>query len=215
MDSDNILANSRWQFSIRITLLAVAAVAVCLAIILFEYRRVQRRKFVEASVLPIVRNYVASVGYSNGRILWLRVNDIDPHHTNHVDQWTVPISMDMYINDGSFGPYRSFNNSALQIFVADHPHVRALDLRRSSVTDVGLRHLGKLKQLEWLWLDPNQATDSGLTHLHDMPALHTIGIDVNRIDPEGIRLRKHAIDDYRIVIKSNADPIPTSNSDEP
>lgn len=161
----NSTGSSRWQFSIRATLLVMAGLAACLSVGLIQFRRVQKQSFVETSVWPIVDKHVSSVGYVSGRILWLRVNDINPHHPNRFDQWIVPITMDVFINYGDFGPYAAFDDHSLRKFATEHPHVRALDLRHSAVTDAGLRQLAKLKQLEWLWLDDNQSTDSGLSHL--------------------------------------------------
>ncbi len=205
MNSKGVIKRTRWQFSIRAILLVMAGLAVCLSIALFQLRRVQKQSFVEMSVRPIIEKHVSSVGYASGRILWLRVNDIDPHHPNGFDQWAVPITMDMYINNGSFGPYGAFDNHALRMFVTDHPHVRALDLRHSAVTDAGLRHLTKLKQLEWLWLDDSQSTDSGLSYLHGLNSLQTIGLDPNSTDPELVRVLQETLVDCRIVNNSNVD----------
>lgn len=129
------------QFSIRTALLAMTVTAVCLAIAVLQYRRLQTQSFVQASVRGITDKHVSSVGYANGRILWLRANGIDPHHPNGFDQWIVPIEMDMFSNDGAIGTYQDFDDHALRTFVNAHPHVRAIDIRNSAVTDDGVRHL--------------------------------------------------------------------------
>ena len=205
---------SRWQFSIRATLLVMAGLAACLSVALIQFRRVQKQSFVETSVRPIIDKHVSSVGYVSGRILWLRVNDIDPHHPNRFDQWIVPITMNVGTNYGDFGPYAAFNDHTLQMFANKHPHVRALDLRHSAVTDAGLRHLAKLKQLEWLWLDNSQSTDSGFSHLYGLDSLQTIVLDLNATDIELVRVLREALVDCRIVDNSNLADI-TSSIDEP
>lgn len=204
MEPNHTAKKLPWQFSVRSAFLVIALLAICMAIILVQFRRVQRQAFVANSVRPLIEKHVSSVGYANRQIVWLRVNDIDPHHANHFDQWAVPITMDMYINNGSFGPYSTFDDKALRKFVTDHPHVRALDLRDSGVTDDGLRNLTKLKQLEWLWLDGSQSTAIGLSHLHGLRSLRTAGLDLDSIDPALIRTLKRALASCTIESYTNA-----------
>lgn len=163
---------------------------------------------------PILDRHVSSVGYVSGRIVWLRANDINPHHPNRFDQWIVPIKMNVGINYGDFGPYAAFDDYALRKFAIEHPHVRALDLRHSAVTDAGLRHLAKLKQLEWLWLDNSQSTDSGLSHLYGLDSLQTIVLDLNATDIELVRVLRETLVDCRIVDNSDLADI-TSSIDGP
>ncbi|MBB3210748.1 hypothetical protein FHS27_006596 [Rhodopirellula rubra] len=203
---------SRWQFSIRAILLVMAALGASFSVALIQFRRVQKQSFVKKSVRPIIDKHVSSVGYVNGRIVWLRANDIDPHHPNEFDQWIVPITMNVYINSGDFGPYAAFDNHALRKFATEHPHVRALDLRHSSVTDAGLRHLAKLKQLEWLWLDDSQSTDSGLSYLYGLDALQTIVLELNATDIELVRVLRETLVDCRIIDNSDLEHITSSLS---
>jgi hypothetical protein len=226
MESQSFVKTTRWQFSLRAILVALAVFAACLAIVTALFRRSARQSFVVETVLPIIDDYVASVGYSNGRILWLRVNDIDPHHPSYFTgytteqiaeefhQWAVPMYMEMYINDGSFGPYKTFGDYELRKFVAEHPHIRALDLRHSGVTDAGLIAVSKLKRLEWLWLDSNQSTELGLAHLHDVPSLRTIRLDLQSIDPELIGALRNALENCDIENNSESMALRASSADE-
>ena len=200
----------RWQFSIRATLLVIAVLSACFSVALIQFRRVRKQRFVETSVRPIIEKHVSSVGYVSGRILWLRANDIDPHHPNRFDQWIVPIKMNVYFNQGDFGPYAKFDDRALRKVVNEHPYIRALDLRHSAVTDAGLRHLAKLKQVEWLWLDVSQSTDSGLSYLNGLDSLRIVVLDLNATDIELVRLLREAVPDCRIVDHSCLEQITSS-----
>ena len=115
---------------------------------------------------------------ANDRIVWLRVNNFDAHHPNHNDEWIVPIRMDVARNHESIGHYKTFGDHELKIFVNSHPHLRALDVRNSGVTSAGLSHLRELKQLEWLWLDSNQATVAGLASLNELSSLRTVWLTI-------------------------------------
>lgn len=111
--------------------------------------------------------------------------------------------MDMGINDGSFGPYKKFGDHQLRRFVSEHPHLRALDVRDSGVTDAGLIAVSKLKRLQWLWLDSNQSTELGLSHLHNVPSLRTIRLDLHSIDTELIGELENAL--VSCEIENNSD----------
>ena len=215
MESRSIVKRSRWQYSLRAGLVAMMLLAACLALVATRIRQVAKRDFVAETVRPIINEFVASVGYSNGRILWLRVNNIDPHHPGFfrgyteaevqegAHQWVVPIAMDMYSNDGSFGPYRTFGDFQLKEFVSDHPHLRALDLRHSGVTDAGLVAVSKLRELQWLWLDRAQSTELGLSQLHEMSSLRMIQFDVPTMDAPWVGALQGAI--AHCEFKNNAD----------
>ena len=226
MESQTSVKNTRWQFSLRTILVTLAVFAGCLAIVSVQLRRAAKQRFVVGTVRPIVDDFVASVGYSNGRILWLRVNAISPHHPGYFTgytaeelrqefvEWAVPVSMDMYINDGSFGTYKTFGDNELKRFVAEHRHIRALDLRHSGVTDAGLGVLSKLKQLEWLWIDGNQSTELGLSHLHDLHSLRTIRLDLQSIDGDLIVALEDALDNCEIENNSDSRALGASSADE-
>ena len=181
---------TRWQFSIRAMLIGCTLVGICCAIAAFYGRQALNQRFILSDVLPITENYVSSVGYANGRIVWLRVNNIDAHHPNHFDEWIVPIAMNVASNDGLIGKYKDFGDLELKAFVMEQPYLRALDVRRSQVTCEGMIHLEKLKQLEWLWLDKNQATEAGLASLNDLSSLRTVWLPLKEIESDFVeRLR--------------------------
>ncbi len=90
--------------------------------------------------------------------------------------------MDVASNDGSIGTYKNFGDRELKAFVADHPYLRALDVRDSQVTSGGLIHLAKLEQLQWLWLDVNQATESGLASIEGLSSLRTVWLPLEKLD---------------------------------
>ena len=188
----------RGQFSIRSMLVATAVLGMCFAIAALQYRRATIRAFQFSVVRPITDNFVSSVGYSNGHILWLRLNSIDPHHPNGYDEWIVPIEMDVSRNDGSFGPYKSLGDQQLKTMVTENPYIRALDLRGSSVSDAGLLHLSKLKQLEWLWLDAQQSTATGVSALHNLTSLRKIWLPIDNVDGQLIEGLRNARSDCRV-----------------
>lgn len=115
-----------------------------MAVIAILGRTVLERRFVNSKVVPITATYVSSVGYGNGQIVWLRANDVSPHHPNHFDEWIVPMEMDVASNDGTIGTYKKFGDRELKSFVAEHPYLRALDARDSLVTCDGLIHPSEL-----------------------------------------------------------------------
>ena len=91
MESRSIVNKTRWQFSLRAGLAAMTLLAACLALVATRFRQVAKRDFVAETVRPITDAFVASVGYWNGRILWLRVNNIDPHHPGFFSGYTESI----------------------------------------------------------------------------------------------------------------------------
>lgn len=153
-----------------------------MAVVAMFGRSESEQRFVNSAVVPITETYVSSVGYTNGRIVWLRANNLSPHHPNHFDEWIVPIAMDVASNDGSIGGYKGFGDRELRAFVVEHPYLRALDVRDSEVTCDGLIHLAKLKQLEWLWLDASQATASGLVSIEGLSSLRTVWLPLAKLD---------------------------------
>lgn len=182
---------TRWQFSIRSTLIAMTLLGILMAVVAMFGRKVLEQRFVNSAVVPITETYVSSVGYANGQIVWLRANNVSPHHPNHFDEWIVPIAMDVASNDGAVGKYKSFGDPELRDFVAEHPYLRALDVRDSQVTYDGLVHLAKLKQLEWLWLDASQATDSALVSIEGLSSLRMVWLPLAKLDSAVVdRLRQ-------------------------
>lgn len=168
------------------------------------------RRFVDSTVVPITETYVSSVGYANGKIVWLRANNVSPHHPNHFDEWIVPIAMDVASNDGSIGKYKNFGDPELNAFVVEHPYLRALDVRDSQVTSDGLIHLAKLQQLEWLWLDVSQGTESGLVSIEGLSSLRTVWLPLAKLDKaivDRIRLSmpKCKFEDSDLLVEGSED----------
>ena len=54
------------------------------------------------------------------------------------------------------------------------PRLRALDLRRTRVTDDGLRAVAELSGLRYLLLGGDAVTDAGLRHLEGMSGLREL-----------------------------------------
>lgn len=182
---------TRWQVSIRSILIAMTLLGILMAVVAMFGRKVLEQRFVDSKVVPITATYVSSVGYANSRIIWLRANNISPHHPNHFEECRVPIAMDVASNDGELGKYKSFGDPELRDFVAEHPYLRALDVRDSQVTYDGLRHIAKLKQLEWLWLDASQATQSGLVRIDGLSSLRMVWLPLAKLDSAVVdRLRQ-------------------------
>ena len=166
----------RWRFSLR----SIAATFLCLSVLLAigsaVFHRSMKRKFIATTIDPITRTFVSSVGTCDGRVIWLRLNALDPHHLNGYDQWAVPAPISaMYINDGRSGfKYSSFHDDDLERVVKRHPYLQALDLRDTAVTEAGMRHVAKLRELKWLWLDDAQCSDDGLKPLSQITTLQSV-----------------------------------------
>ena len=200
MESVTLSKKTRFQFSIRRMLVVFAAISICLAVFTPWYWQARQQTFAKSVVYPIGRTFVSSIGYANDRILWLRFNAIDPAHPNGYDEWIVPIPMDMYYNDGAIGNYSTFADGDLQDIVNKHHHLRAVDLRTTAVTDVGLRHLSELKRLEWLWLDDTKCTEEGRAALRHLSSLRSLVLEVGVEDAELIDELKDSLPLCEIVI---------------
>ena len=68
------------RFSIRWMLALVILLSIGFAVAGILHRRAALRRFQQTVVRPITSEFVSSVGYTNGRVLWLRLNSINPEH---------------------------------------------------------------------------------------------------------------------------------------
>jgi hypothetical protein len=72
-------------------------------------------------------------------------------------------------------------------FVAAFDQLEKLDLQSCPVTDAGLAHLKRLKQLKSLNLDCcRNVTDAGMEHLKELPQLQTLVLDGTRVTDAGL-----------------------------
>ena len=191
---------SRWQFSIRVTLLTVAGLAACFSVALIQLRRVQKENFVETSVRPITDKHVSSVGYLDGRILWLRVNDISPHHPQQIR----PVDC--------ANPYGRPNQWRVIWAMYCVQRSRTEDVREQTFkrSRFGLATFGRHRR----WIASSEQTQAarmacgsmtasrqnlGLSHLHRLDSLQTIVLELNATDVELVRELQEALGDCRVV----------------
>jgi len=173
------------QFGLRRMLLLFVALGIAFSAFASWYWHSRTEKYRRSVVYPLGSKYVSSIGYANEQILFLRLNAIDPlEPRGPLDlPWCVPINMDMYSNDGWTGKCRAFTDADLEKVVKRHRRIRALDLRSSSVSDAGLRHLDALKQLQWLWLDRRHCSEKGLMYVRELSALRSLFVELDNDDP--------------------------------
>ncbi|QEG00711.1 Leucine Rich repeats (2 copies) [Stieleria maiorica] len=65
------------------------------------------------------------------------------------------------------------------------PKIRQLGLAKSNVDDIAMASIGKLEQLEWLWLYGTSVSDDGLTELDDLNKLKHVYVDANHVTAKG------------------------------
>ena len=89
-------------------------------------------------------------------------------------------------DDGDGQPSTNFNAASDDDLICLRPlaHLKHLDLRRTRVTDAGLRHLAGLGELEDLRLSNTAVTDRGLTYLAALPSLRRLWLDDEEHDAE-------------------------------
>ncbi|HYV39025.1 MAG TPA: hypothetical protein VE988_25290 [Gemmataceae bacterium] len=77
--------------------------------------------------------------------------------------------------------------------LANHRHLKALDLTWTKVTDDGLRHLASIRDLEKLGLYGTAISDKGLMHLHGLVKLRQLMVGETQITKRGEEQIKQAI----------------------
>ncbi len=179
--------SARWQFSLRQLLIAMVVFNVCTCFLNLVFRHLWEQYEISRLVHPILQNYVSTVGFENGDVVWLSMND------------SGPLADDVFQARLQFGDAhfcaatknarqgaKSFGDVDLVEIVSEHGALRVLDLRQTEVTDRGLVHLSELAELEWLWLDPSQCTEIGLAHLEGLTNLRELIIDDEAASPESL-----------------------------
>lgn len=71
-------------------------------------------------------------------------------------------------------------------YIRDLPDVRFLFLRRTTVTDVGVRCILRLEKIEWLDLSETDVTDAGVRWLSTLPALTVLYLEGTRVTTEAV-----------------------------
>lgn len=186
----------RWQFSLRTLIIATAVLGVCLAFNLWVVRNASEQLTIARSVDPILQNHTSTIGIRAGKIIWLSVNDIPPHETLGGIGKSNRVGCSSWYASGFDGTQRRFGDPELARISNQHQEIRYLDLRQSSVTENGLRHLQNLNGLKRLWLDPSQCTNVGLAYVQDLSSLKKLSID-NMTEGDLASLR-HAFPDCEI-----------------
>jgi Leucine-rich repeat (LRR) protein len=80
--------------------------------------------------------------------------------------------------------------------------VTSLWLRRSKVTDAGLKEFKNLKNLEVLNLGSTEVTDAGLKELRELKNLQTLSLANTKVTGEGLKEVKEALPKCDILSKT-------------
>ena len=76
---------------------------------------------------------------------------------------------------------------------ADFSMITALNLGSTQITDEGLKEVGKLPQLSWLYLYKTKVSDAGLKEVAKMKQLKVLGLVDNKITKAGVAQLKKAL----------------------
>jgi hypothetical protein len=188
----------RWlQYSLRTILIAVSITCVALAIIGHHYRT--RRAAVRA-----IDELGGGYSIHLQGPAWLRkLVDDDKYFYN-----LRRISLGR--PDSPCKAERPFNDEELAA-VIDHINVfrgpRMLDFQGSPITDEGLRHLQRVRDLEILWLDSTPITDAGLLHLASISTLKQIQLTGSKVTDEGVAKLQRSLPNCHVDYQA---PPPTS-----
>lgn len=71
-------------------------------------------------------------------------------------------------------------------WVKPFDEVYEIDLQRSEATDSTLRHVGRLTDVEWLWLEHSRVTDAGLPRLKELTRLESIDLSYTQVSDAGM-----------------------------
>ncbi len=82
--------------------------------------------------------------------------------------------------------YSNIDDEGLR-FCRELPHLRTLDLYKTSISDSGLEHLETCTRLEILSLGRTRVTGSGLRHLVACEHLEVLGLDYTSVEDSGAR----------------------------
>lgn len=172
---------SRWPFRVLIALLILLGLALC-----WPAARVQEKRREMAAVGRVHQEW-SRVGAS----VW-----IDKDHTLQVmfrANEPVPEALLEKLNEpGTATAIKVLDLSGSKVTDVQLKALRGLgDLERlflngTPVTDAGLAHLAGLPSLMEISLSNTSVTDAGLQYLHSLPALTTISLDGTRITDAGL-----------------------------
>jgi hypothetical protein len=62
----------------------------------------------------------------------------------------------------------------------------ALDLAETQITDIGLKSVGRMTGLKYLFLDGTHVTDAGLAHLKGLTGVRKLGLERTRVTDAGL-----------------------------
>jgi Leucine Rich Repeat (LRR) protein len=110
----------------------------------------------------------------------------------------------------------SFEGSRIQDaelqLLRSFPNLRSVDLRKTEITDQGLRNVANIKSIEFLSLQHTEIGDGAVPYLSQLPRLRNLDLRGSRITRNGVdQLReastlKTILADYRTSGESGATP---------
>jgi hypothetical protein len=165
----------RWyQFSLRSLMIFVTLFAVICSWFTMQYQRATRR--LHAYEILLNEFYTTCGGESPWYSSWLHklFGDEDCYSVT-----TMVFSGQSYISDIEMkliGQFEELN----QLWFDEH----------NSITDVGLKHIENLTQLDDLSLPCTKMTDNGLLHLRNMKQLQKLSISGTNITDTGLEYIK-------------------------
>ena len=192
-----LVFRSRFQFSVRMLLMLVVAVALPFSWLATEVNKAKKQ---EAAAKGIAK-----------------VAAVDPFFIIVYD-WQV--TANDYPMLGSPRPrapecLRNLlgDDFFADVFVVDFGHehldvpwgpikclgqLRYLNLGWTSTNDTDLEQLTELKQLQWLSLDLTGVTDAGLAHLGRLTQLQELRLDLTRVTDEGVEKLQQTLPNCKI-----------------
>lgn len=186
------LPNRRWfQFSLRSLLVLFTVFGVWLGLHIRSARRQQQ-------AVAAIKAYGGWVYYDFQKYN-TRTGAFDPKAETWAPRWLVSRSgldlfhdveaVNLVFNDDTA---QRLDNNNLTADAIPHlsalPHVRALYLQKTQVTDEGMKVIGGLKNLEVLLVwDASEITDAGTVHLQGLERLEQLHLSNARITDESLK----------------------------
>ena len=176
------------QFSLRTLLVVMTVVGVLLSV---AVKRVRNRRAAIRAIDELGGTYGVHISGPK----WLRSRISDEKYLYDASRVSLGPQ-----NQG-YDPQRPFTDDELERIV-DHlnafPSFHYLDLVGSHVTDSGLRHLHRLRNLDRLRLNHTAISDAGLEHLAGITTLQVIDLTKTKVTDEGVAKLQQSLPNAKI-----------------
>lgn len=165
----------RFQFSIRSLLMLTVVVAIPSSWLAVELQNARKQR----AAIKVIELAGGRANYDDGTF------GTSPAST---PAWLSPLFGDDFFVNVAFVELAGSEATDATLECLDSlPQLRTLNLRKTCVTDAGLRHLEGLHQLLELKLGDTHATDASLEYLGQMPHLFGLDLYKARISDAGLK----------------------------